>query len=111
MKFQKTLPIITAFMLSLTLSPISASAASGSSNGNNSDFCSPQMEVGSVCHCGGIRQSTIEHFADYWYCDTHKGACNYYTEYDQEYFYCTNPYCTDTWYGDRFNVKVYHKYN
>ncbi len=99
MKSKIIAPIMASFMLSFAVLPMSASAAAGG--------ISPLGDAGG-CHCGGIRQERAETVIEYFYCEEHKGACDYHTETDIIYYYCSNPNCFDVWDSGPLRVVTIH---
>ena len=92
-----TSALIALVMLGFVMLPINAMASTIDNGGI--EVCSG--EAGTACHCGGIRQVTqVEDITSSPDCPEHGAACgNYYYVEVKDYYHCSNPYCTDTWYG------------
>lgn len=92
---KKITSLVLALALVLTLAPMSVRA------GNDTNM-QRATETGEMCHCGGRRLvSTVEtrevHVSP---CPEHGATCvECYRVYVAEYYHCSNPHCTDLWYG------------
>ncbi len=100
MKSDKIRLLAAGLAVMFALMPIRAHAASGV-NGVRSG------EPGTICHCGGTRQlSHTERFTPEP-CAEHGAVCSDYFYVEVlEYYHCSNPHCTDVWYGNV--VKTYY---
>ncbi len=68
------------------------------------------VKTGEKCHCGSIRNVDIYSRTDTIYCNEHGPNCKKLKAmYFQYYYYCTNPYCGDNYYGDWELVDTWHE--
>lgn len=106
MKMKKIAALAAAFMLALTMAPMSADAKT-----NNNEISLYSMEAGSACHCGGTRLETTTESMSSVACPTHGASCgNCYLVSVRTYYHCTNPQCTDIWYGPVTRTYYTHIY-
>lgn len=100
--------ITTAFVICImlfTVIPINAEA------GNMvKEETSSAIETREICHCGGTRLVSVVGKIESTNipCPNQTPGCIYSLRSDRQYFHCTNPQCTDTWYGPVFRTYYMH---
>lgn len=71
--------------------------------------CRIGVEHDGVCHCGARREKVELLRTRTGGCIDLKHDVNKCVFYDHRYyFYCTNPYCNDSWYSEWENYKAEH---
>lgn len=100
MRRKKLTALIVMFAFAFMFMPV-VTKAQGQTAGSIDDCNILSTKSAGICHCGAIRGETEYIRTQGAICPKHGVNCSeYFAIYARTYYYCPNPACGDSWYGD-----------